>query len=110
MKKFGFLVAGQLHWLLGSVQAEAARMGGGKSVGRQSCNVTQREARAAAQRACSQQSATNAAAAEARNARTRRRCTETSVGRDARRPGRRPGPGLARTARSAWVPPSATSC
>ena len=42
-----------------SVQADAARIGGGKSVGRQSSNVTQRES--AAPTAPAQQSATNAA-------------------------------------------------
>ncbi|MBT2335624.1 Tim44 domain-containing protein [Variovorax paradoxus] len=42
-----------------SVQADAARIGGGKSVGRQSSNVTQRES--AAPTAPTQQSATNAA-------------------------------------------------
>lgn len=43
-----------------SVQADAARIGGGKSVGRQSSNVTQRES--AAPTAPAQQNATNAAA------------------------------------------------
>jgi len=42
-----------------SVQADAARIGGGKSVGRQSSNVTQRES--ASPTAPTQQSATNAA-------------------------------------------------
>lgn len=42
-----------------SVQADAARIGGGKSVGRQSSNVTQRES--AAPTAPAQQNATNAA-------------------------------------------------
>src|SRR5688572_19312767 len=42
-----------------SVQADAARIGGGKSVGRQSSNVTQREA--ASPNAPAQQNATNAA-------------------------------------------------
>ncbi|MGJ7500951.1 Tim44 domain-containing protein [Variovorax sp. ZT5P49] len=61
MKSLGslFLAAALV---LGSVQAEAARMGGGKSVGRQSSNVTQRES--ASPSAPSQQSATNAAAAK----------------------------------------------
>ena len=61
MKSLGslFLAAALV---LGSVQAEAARMGGGKSMGRQSSNVTQRES--ASPSAPSQQSATNAAAAK----------------------------------------------
>lgn len=48
--------------VLGSVQAEAARMGGGKSFGRQSSNVTQRQATPpASPGAPAQQNATNAA-------------------------------------------------
>ncbi|MGJ7529533.1 Tim44 domain-containing protein [Variovorax sp. GB1P17] len=64
MKSLGtlFLAAAMV---LGSVQAEAARMGGGKSVGRQSSNVTQRQATPpAAPGAPAQQNATNAAAAK----------------------------------------------
>jgi predicted lipid-binding transport protein (Tim44 family) len=58
MKRLGtlFLTAALV---LGSVQAEAARMGGGKSFGRQSSNVTQRQATPPA--APAQQNATNAA-------------------------------------------------
>jgi predicted lipid-binding transport protein (Tim44 family) len=58
MKNLGtlFLAAALV---LGSVQAEAARMGGGKSFGRQSSNVTQRQATPPA--ASAQQNATNAA-------------------------------------------------
>ncbi|KAF1069960.1 TIM44-like domain-containing protein [Variovorax sp.] len=52
------LLAGALA--LVSIQADAARMGGGKSVGRQSSNVTQRQATPPA--APAQQNATNAAA------------------------------------------------
>eukprot|EP01035_Chromulina_nebulosa_P004572 gene4572-6249_t len=43
MKSLGSLFLA-VALVLGSVQAEAARMGGGKSVGRQSSNVTQRQA------------------------------------------------------------------
>jgi predicted lipid-binding transport protein (Tim44 family) len=59
MKSLGtlFLAAALV---LGSVQAEAARMGGGKSFGRQSSNVTQRQSTPPA--APAQQNATNAAA------------------------------------------------
>jgi predicted lipid-binding transport protein (Tim44 family) len=61
MKSLGSLFLAAALVLV-SVQAEAARMGGGKSVGRQSSNVTQRES--ASPSAPSQQSATNAAAAK----------------------------------------------
>jgi predicted lipid-binding transport protein (Tim44 family) len=43
MRKLWTVVAG-MAFVLGSVTAEAARIGGGKSMGRQSTNVTQREA------------------------------------------------------------------
>ena len=58
MKSLGSLFLAAALVLV-SVQADAARMGGGKSVGRQSSNVTQRES--ASPSAPSQQSATNAA-------------------------------------------------
>jgi predicted lipid-binding transport protein (Tim44 family) len=58
MKSLGTLFLAAVM-VLGSVQAEAARMGGGKSVGRQSSNVTQRES--ASPSAPAQQNATNAA-------------------------------------------------
>ena len=58
MKSLGtLLLAGALA--LVSIQADAARMGGGKSVGRQSSNVTQRQATPPA--APAQQNAANAA-------------------------------------------------
>ena len=62
MKKFwSVILASALA--LGSLQAEAARIGGGKSVGRQSSNVTQREAASpAATPGAPAQNATNAAA------------------------------------------------
>ncbi|MBN8756489.1 MULTISPECIES: Tim44 domain-containing protein [Variovorax] len=64
MKSLGSLFLA-VALVLGSVQAEAARMGGGKSVGRQSSNVTQRQATPpAAPGAPAQQGATNAAAAK----------------------------------------------
>ncbi|WP_447777551.1 Tim44 domain-containing protein [Variovorax boronicumulans] len=58
MKSLGSLFLAAALVLV-SVQAEAARMGGGKSVGRQSSNVTQRQATQPA--APAQQNATNAA-------------------------------------------------
>jgi len=64
MKSLGSLFLA-VALVLGSVQAEAARMGGGKSVGRQSSNVTQRQATPpAAPGAPAQQGASNAAAAK----------------------------------------------
>lgn len=62
MRNLGSLILAAAM-VLGSVQAEAARMGGGKSVGRQSSNVTQRQATPpASPGAPAQQNATNAAA------------------------------------------------
>ncbi|KQW63664.1 Tim44 domain-containing protein [Variovorax sp. Root411] len=64
MKSLGSLFLAAALVLV-SVQAEAARMGGGKSFGRQSSNVTQRQATPpAAPGAPAQQNATNAAAAK----------------------------------------------
>jgi hypothetical protein len=70
-------------------------MGGGKSFGRQSSNVTQRQSTPPHAAAPAQQNATNSAAKPARRARRRR--AEAPVGRDARRPRRGPGPRMART-------------
>ena len=62
MRNLGSLILAAAM-VLGSVQAEAARMGGGKSVGRQSSNVTQRQATPPASPGVpAQQNATNAAA------------------------------------------------
>jgi len=63
MKSLGSLFLAAALVLV-SVQAEAARLGGGKSVGRQSSNVTQREAAPSAAPGAPAQSATNAAAAK----------------------------------------------
>jgi len=61
MKNIGSLLLA-CALVLGSVQAEAARMGGGRSFGRQSSNVTQRQATPpAAPGAPAQQNAANAA-------------------------------------------------
>ena len=58
MKLFSVVLAGFLA--LGSMEADAARLGGGKSFGKQSGNVTQRDAAPSAPGGASQ-NATNAA-------------------------------------------------
>ena len=83
-----------------SIDADAARLGGGKSFGRQSSNVTQRQATPPAAPAdagrAGPERATTPRAKPARCRRLPRRGAQAPVGRHARRPGRRPGPGLAR--------------
>jgi hypothetical protein len=85
-----------------SFDAEAKRLGGGKSFGRQSGNVTQRQATppAAPSQATNPANAAGAGAAGA---------AAQALGGHAGRPGRRSGPGLAGPL-WAWAPGSATSC